>query len=88
MNRCNVLSYADHSPSCYGTPLPAPGTKCRRSGVDAAASLEMGMPLLKGRGQQPRCHGLSGLSPSRPRQQPESQQPLPRAVCSGQEPLT
>lgn len=51
VNRCNVLSYADHSPGCHGTPLPAQRAKCRRPCIDEAASLEMGMPLLKGHSQ-------------------------------------
>lgn len=48
LNSSNVLSYADHSSSCHGTPLPAERARCRTSLIDVIASLEMGMPPLKG----------------------------------------
>lgn len=48
LNSSNALSYADHSSSCHGTPLPAERARCRTSLIDVIASLEMGMPPLKG----------------------------------------
>lgn len=75
VNRCNVLSYADHSPGCHGTPLPAQRAKCRRPCIEEAASLEMGMPLLKGHSQSRAA--MPGSAASVP------PSPLPPRLLSG-----